>query len=993
MTPAPPSRPAHAATGPAPLEYALLSAITLFGLWLRLYALDVVGLWWDEFVTLGRAAWPLSDLLPSLAFQGPSDVSLDSSPPLYHLLVHLSLALVGASDTAVKLPSVLAGTATIPVVWLLGRRLFSRTTGLAAAALTAVSLFHIHYSREARPYALYLLCALLGLYCLLRAMDSGKRRDWVGFVAANVAMFYASYLASATFFAEGAIVCGRAWLSRREDPAGAKRLLQAAGLSALAVFVCYLPWLPGHIFQVRTIHADGPVGDRFASAGFFAVLKAFTAMFDQSGLPWPAMLGGLALLGLVRLLATGRGRSVAALAVWAGSALAMAAVLPTKIDVSIRYLVNLFFLYAYLAAGGVAALVALLPARLPRAAATCLAVLVALGCGWPTAAAFPVYVKRDSPSIKSVLADLAVSRDNVDWLFYYRNRHLKIVADWYLRGTFATAARLPDRRYRRFYFLTPDDMPDKRRLPGLVPVRRTFWADIAKGGCVNRAPLPLDAPYHTDFSNLDFYADVYVADNMAPDLDYDTLGLYDCRRPGRAIFAFAVPPGTVAGRATAVVTLALRPGKASLPGDQAVVLAGNDPDTLVPVALATARDFAPGQNRLRLPVTLPRPNATTGLVFLAVRLDPGHVDGFLEVADVRVTPPPTLRLPDTAPPRWKRQAAAIRANTRVLPGLDGATAALGGETLFGFADRPEPGLGLGGPDALDAYRRAYPDDVPVATLTDADGTIRARYFDPGLRHPFTTLTAAPQRVLPGRAGPNPDQGLLAAGTIDGQSLTIGDDTVRLPVRAPAGAHLLLRADGTGLLHFAPTFDRPLNASLAETFVSDALAAVPDAPALSCSGDAPCFLTYAVTAPPVAGATAPITGFRLAWYPRVLTDGTGHNRITAAYSTDGAHYRPLGELRSVGEFFWYGGAMRQASVVRLPQPADKLYIRFALSGGGAQLWSASATPLTLDVTLDKTGFTGLALPSGPTWATSPDGAVAVLPTRAPPAFGLSLRERL
>ena len=109
---------------PARVVWTWLVLLTLAGLALRLAALDVVGLWWDEFVTLGRATWPVLDLLRSLAHEGPSDVSLDSSPPLLHLLVHASLALFGPGDVAVKLPSVAAGTLTIPVVWLVGRRLF-----------------------------------------------------------------------------------------------------------------------------------------------------------------------------------------------------------------------------------------------------------------------------------------------------------------------------------------------------------------------------------------------------------------------------------------------------------------------------------------------------------------------------------------------------------------------------------------------------------------------------------------------------------------------------------------------------------------------------------------------------------------------------------------------------------------------------------------------------------------------------------------------------
>jgi 4-amino-4-deoxy-L-arabinose transferase-like glycosyltransferase len=978
------------ASQPAPAsarDWALVAALTLVGLWLRLYALDVVGLWWDEFVTLGRAAWPLPDMLRSLAFEGPSDVSLDSSPPLYHLLVHASLALFPASDAAVKLPSVVAGTLTLPVVWLLGRRLFSNVTAMAATALCALSLFHIHYSREARPYALYLLCALLGLYFLCRALASGRRRDWAGFAVANIAMFYASYLAAATFFAEGCIVAGRALLLWRGERKAALRLLLQAAVAAACVLVAYLPWLPAHMVQVRTIHADATTGNRFDSAGFAAVLKAFAAAFYQGGAPWPAFLAALCGVGLVRHLALGRWRALSALALWAFCALGMAAALPTQIHVSIRYLVNIFFLYLYLAAGGIEAACALLR-RISLRAAPALAVLAAALCSLPTFDTLPIYVKRDSPSIKSVLADLLVRKDNVDWLFYYRNRHLKIVADWYLRGAFRTAASLPERRYRRFFLLTPDDLVHKRPLAGLVPVAKTFWADSAKGGVVNRAPLPLDAPYRADFADLSFYADVFAADNMAPDLGYATLALYDCRRPGRAVFAFAVPPGTAVGTATLTVSFALRPGKASLPESRATVSVGTDANALAQAAAVTAADFAPGATGHDVTVTLPPPDPATGLTFAALDLFPGHVDGYLEISGLTLSPPTRLTLPPGAPALWERRAAAIAANTRVLPGLAGTTA-FGGDALFGFADAPRSDLGLGGPEERAAYLAAYPDDAPVTTVEDADGTVRARYYDPGLRHPLTRLGPAPRPVLPGFDAAVTAQGLVAAGEIAGQTVSVGPAAVRLPVRAPHGSRLLLRADGSGLLHFSPDFTRPLPELLDQSLLSHAVQAVPGQPALTCAGDAPCFLTYAVTAAP---GDRLITGFRLAFYPRVLTDGTGHNRVRATYSTDGATYLPLGELRSEGDFFWYGGAMRMAREVRLPHPTDRLYVRFALSGGGAQLWSAPATRLALDVRLAATGFAGLPLSPGPLPARS-DAPCTVLPTRDQPPLGEALRERL
>ena len=56
-----------------------------------------------------------------------------------------------------RLPSLLAGTATIPLVFLVGDRTVGRRAGLVAAALVALSPFMIYYSAEARGYQVMIL--------------------------------------------------------------------------------------------------------------------------------------------------------------------------------------------------------------------------------------------------------------------------------------------------------------------------------------------------------------------------------------------------------------------------------------------------------------------------------------------------------------------------------------------------------------------------------------------------------------------------------------------------------------------------------------------------------------------------------------------------------------------------------------------------------------------------------------------------------------------
>src|SRR6478736_6141016 len=73
----------------------------------------------------------------------------EKTPPLFFLLVWAS-AKIGDPTLWVRLPSVLAATAMVPVGYLLGSRTAGRNAGLMAAAVLALDPFAIFYGTEAR---------------------------------------------------------------------------------------------------------------------------------------------------------------------------------------------------------------------------------------------------------------------------------------------------------------------------------------------------------------------------------------------------------------------------------------------------------------------------------------------------------------------------------------------------------------------------------------------------------------------------------------------------------------------------------------------------------------------------------------------------------------------------------------------------------------------------------------------------------------------------
>jgi 4-amino-4-deoxy-L-arabinose transferase-like glycosyltransferase len=160
------------------------------------------------------------------------------SPPLGFVLSWFTTELgtrlsLGFSSELIRLPALVAGIATIPLVYAIGVRTVTRGAALLAAALTTLSPFMILYSAEARGYGVMMALVLLSTLFLLLAEGDGRKRWWVGYA---VAVCLAAYTHYTSVFVLGAQAAWAAWAY----PELRKPLAIATGAAALA----YVPWLP-----------------------------------------------------------------------------------------------------------------------------------------------------------------------------------------------------------------------------------------------------------------------------------------------------------------------------------------------------------------------------------------------------------------------------------------------------------------------------------------------------------------------------------------------------------------------------------------------------------------------------------------------------------------------------------------------------------------------------------------------------------------------------
>src|SRR4029079_13021536 len=123
------------------------------------------------------------------------------TPPLFFVFAWASSKL-GSNPEWLRLPSLLAGTASIPLLYLVGKRLLGRADAVGAAALVALSPFMIYYSTEARAYSLMIFFLIVSTLALLRALAGRGTGWWIVYALASAAAMYSHYTASFPLLAQ-----------------------------------------------------------------------------------------------------------------------------------------------------------------------------------------------------------------------------------------------------------------------------------------------------------------------------------------------------------------------------------------------------------------------------------------------------------------------------------------------------------------------------------------------------------------------------------------------------------------------------------------------------------------------------------------------------------------------------------------------------------------------------------------------------------------------
>jgi mannosyltransferase len=173
----------------------LLTLLTIAGAWLRLSHLGGKSLWLDEGATvaLARTSW---QHFGWVWWYGEANLQT-----VYFLLMRGWIGF-GQSEAWLRLPSALFGIASIPLIFVVARKFMAVFPALVAAALLAFSPTDVSYSQEARSYTLAIFLVLLSTHFFVRAVELGRRKDWLLWTLISILAFYSHDFTALVLVAE-----------------------------------------------------------------------------------------------------------------------------------------------------------------------------------------------------------------------------------------------------------------------------------------------------------------------------------------------------------------------------------------------------------------------------------------------------------------------------------------------------------------------------------------------------------------------------------------------------------------------------------------------------------------------------------------------------------------------------------------------------------------------------------------------------------------------
>ena len=163
--------------------FGLLIVLLAFGV--RIYKISDESVWWDEYSSLVHIN---SDSLKEFIYLNP--LYDPATMPVYYVLEYLFWHYVSPSILGLRLFSILLSVITIPVLFLIGRKLNLEKIGLVAGLFFAISPIHRFFGQGIRMYVLLTFLFALSIYYLLLCAENSNRKNWIALTLVNALLLW-----------------------------------------------------------------------------------------------------------------------------------------------------------------------------------------------------------------------------------------------------------------------------------------------------------------------------------------------------------------------------------------------------------------------------------------------------------------------------------------------------------------------------------------------------------------------------------------------------------------------------------------------------------------------------------------------------------------------------------------------------------------------------------------------------------------------------------
>ena len=281
------------------LKGFFLTLVILFfilGIFFRVYGVGARNLWTDEAWVALAATQPT----PAAALAGGK-----STPPFYLLAVWGLVRLFGASETVLRLTSVLLGIGSLVLFWPLARGLLPPWPALAALALVSVSHRLVYFSKELKQYSADVFFAVLAFLLVERQLRRGGQGGWVLFTVSLAIGLGFSY--PLVFLLP--VAAGVLWW---QLPLARRAVAWSFGTLALVFLIYYVTLFRGQVDRELLIYWQADFPDFSGVGPFFAWLgRAWWRFGRYFFADWRVLPGAvLVCLGLIATARQGRARII-----------------------------------------------------------------------------------------------------------------------------------------------------------------------------------------------------------------------------------------------------------------------------------------------------------------------------------------------------------------------------------------------------------------------------------------------------------------------------------------------------------------------------------------------------------------------------------------------------------------------------------------------------------------------------------------------------------